>query len=272
VLFGVFGKRWLDSRVADPTSLIKYETAYRLHVAPIFAHHKVQAIRPYRVQSWIRDLSERFGPSTVITAFLVLQGILDLALADEALRKNPAKSPVVQVPGHQASDIEVWNDSVIVALVDAHPNLLRAIPELAASLGMREGELFGPAEEDIDLDGEKVVRVRRQVKQIGQVFVFALPKNDRERIISLSDWDIDVIRQHRKTSAVASAMPPPARRASTSCVTDTPASCSPEASPSRNWPSTSGMPTRLLPSGSTPTCSRHPMTAPGPSSTSGSPA
>jgi hypothetical protein len=48
--------------------------------------------------------------------------------------------------------------------------------------------------------------------------------------------------------------------------------CSPEASPLRNCPSTSGMLTLLLPLGSTPICSRHLMTAPGPSSTSGSPA
>ena len=60
---------------------------------------------------------------------------------------------------------------------------------------MREGELFGLAAEDFDLD-EKIVRVRRQVKKIGRAFVFALPKNDRERIIPLSDWDVAVIRRH----------------------------------------------------------------------------
>jgi integrase len=51
-------------------------------------------------------------------------------------------------------------------------------------------------QEDIDLDGEKILRVRRQVKKIGRDFVFALPKNDRERIIPLSDWDIEVLRRH----------------------------------------------------------------------------
>lgn len=43
---------------------------------------------------------------------------------------------------------------------------------------------------------EKVVRGRRQVKKIGRDFVFALPKNDRERVIPLSDWDIRVLRRH----------------------------------------------------------------------------
>jgi len=60
---------------------------------------------------------------------------------------------------------------------------------------MREGELFGLALEDVDFD-ERIVRIRRQVKKIGCVFVFAFPKNDRERIIPLSDWDAEVIRRH----------------------------------------------------------------------------
>lgn len=116
-------------------------------------------------------------------------------MADEALRKNPAKSPIVQVPGHHASDIQVWEDTLIVALITAHPDELRAIPELAASCGMREGELFGLALEDFDFGGQ-IVRVRRQVKRIGRLFVFALPKNDRERVIPLSDWAAGVVRRH----------------------------------------------------------------------------
>ena len=44
--------------------------------------------------------------------------------------------------------------------------------------------------------GNKIVKVRRQVKKLGKDYVFALPKNDRERTIPLSDWDIDLIRRH----------------------------------------------------------------------------
>ena len=126
---------------------------------------------------------------------MVLQGIFDLAVADEAIKKNPAKSSVVQVPGHQASEIQVWADQVIARLIDAHPDSLRVLPELAASCGMREGEPFGLAVEDFDFD-EKVVRVRRQIKNLGGVYIFALPKNDRERIVPLSDWAIRVIKRH----------------------------------------------------------------------------
>jgi integrase len=179
----------------DPATILRYETVYRLHVAPAFGHRQVRVIKPSRIQAWIGQLSERFEPSTVIVSFLVLQGILDLAVADEAVRKNPAKSPVVQVPVQQASEIQIWADEVIASLIDAHPDSLRALPELAASCGMREGELFGIAIEDFDFS-EKIVRVRRQIKRLGRIYVFALPKNDRERIIPLSDWDIRAVRRH----------------------------------------------------------------------------
>jgi integrase len=150
--------------------------------------------KPWRASQETIEVARKAARHTA--AFLVLQGTLDLAVADEAIRKSPAKSSAVRVPGHQAFDIEVWDDPVVVAVIDAHPDELRAIPEPAAYLGMREGELFGLAEEDFDLDQEKIVRVRRQVKRIGRVFVFALPKNDRERVIALSDWDVQVTRRH----------------------------------------------------------------------------
>jgi integrase len=52
---------------------------------------------------------------------------------------------------------------------------------------LREGELFRLALEDIDFD-EKIVQVRRQLKKLGKHYVFALPKNDRERTVPLPEW------------------------------------------------------------------------------------
>jgi integrase len=126
------------------------------------------------------------GLGMLIAAFLVLQGILDLAVADEAIKVNPAKSKVVHAPVYHASEIQVWSDEAVSCLIDAHPDELRALPELAASCGMREGELFGAALEDFDFD-EKIVKVRRQIKNLGGSYAFALPKSDRERIVPLSD-------------------------------------------------------------------------------------
>jgi integrase len=195
VLFGEIGKRWLDSRAADPSTILRYETAYRLHVIPIFGSRQIRAIKPSQIQAWIVQLSERFEPSTVITAFLVLQGILDLAVADGALKTSPAKSKVVRRPAHRSSEIQAWTDQAISRLIDAHPETLRALPELAASCGMREAELYAIALEDFDFD-DGIVKVRRQIKNLSGSYIFALPKNDRERVVPLPDWAIRVVQRH----------------------------------------------------------------------------
>jgi integrase len=62
---------------------------------------------------------------------------------------------------------------------------------------MREGELFGIAIEDFDF-GEKIVRVRGRSKKLGRSYIFALPKNDRERIVPLSDWTLQAVQEHIK--------------------------------------------------------------------------
>lgn len=195
VLFGEVAERWLASRLVDPASMMRYDTVYRLHVGPAFAKKQVKAILPSSIQTWIRELSNRFEASTVRAAFLVLQGVLELAVADEALRRNPAKSPIIQVPTHNGEEIQAWSDDRVAAVIDAHPDLFRTVPILGAACGLRQGELFGLALEDIDFD-EKVVRVRRQVKKLTNGFVYALPKSDRERSVPLPDWAAQAVRLH----------------------------------------------------------------------------
>lgn len=193
--FSEVGKRWLSSRMVDPSSQIRYASAYRLHVEPTFGRRRVKAIKPSDVQTWLRALSERHAASTVTAAFLVLQGVLDLAVADEAIKRSPAKASIVQRPASRSEEIEVWSDSQVYGVIDSHPEPYRAIPIIAAGCGLRAGELFGLAAEDIDLE-DMTLRVRRQVKRLGKDYVFALPKNDRERTVPLPEWVAATLRRH----------------------------------------------------------------------------
>jgi integrase len=195
MLFGDLAERWLASRIVDPSTHIRYASLYRLHVAPAFARRQVKGIKPSHIQAWISELSSRFEVSTVETSFLVLQGVLDLAVADEVIKRSPAKSPIVKVPKRISEEVQSWADDRVEALIDEHPDLFRALPVVGAACGLRQGELFGLALEDIDFE-EHVIRVRRQIKKLGSVFVYALPKNDRERVVPLPAWAAEAIRRH----------------------------------------------------------------------------
>lgn len=198
VLFGVLAERWLTSRIVDPASYIRYESVHRLHVAPHFARRPVKAVTPSEIQGWIGELATKHGPSTIITAFLILQGVFELAVADESIKKNPAKSPIVQVPKWIGRKIVPWADETLDVMISTHPDHLRPVPVIGAGCGMRQGEIFGVALEDFDF-AESKLYVRRQIKKLGKDYVYALPKNDHERVVPLPTWVATTVQAYAKT-------------------------------------------------------------------------
>ncbi|WP_272948576.1 tyrosine-type recombinase/integrase [Kribbella albertanoniae] len=107
----------------------------------------------------------------------------------------------MQVPEVKSGRIVAWSDATVLVVVEAHPASLRPIPVLGAAAGLRQGELFGLGEEDIDFDAMEI-HVRRQIKRLGSAFVFALPKNDQERTVPMSDGAAEVLRQHIKAGRI----------------------------------------------------------------------
>ncbi|MEV4264564.1 tyrosine-type recombinase/integrase [Kribbella sp. NPDC049584] len=195
VRFAEVAGRWLASRVVDPASLIRYESSLRLHVEPVFGRRQLRTIKPSEIAAWVADLDARFGPSTARTAFLVLHGTLEIAVDDEAIKKNPAKGRAVKVPAEKGGRTIAWSDDVVLRIVEGHAPEYRPIASVGAACGLRQGELFGLAEEDIDFE-EMVIHVRRQVKKLGREFVFALPKNDTERTVPMSDGTALILKEH----------------------------------------------------------------------------
>jgi integrase len=155
----------------------------------------VKSIRPSEIAVWLTELTAGFGPSTARSAFLVLFGCFELAVADEILKPNPAKSKVVKRPGIGDPEIVVWPEATVDSIVEAHPDRFLLIPIIGAGTGLRQGEIFALSPEDFDFD-EQVIRVRRQVKKLGRDFIYSLPKNDRERVVPMSHHVAELVRDH----------------------------------------------------------------------------
>jgi integrase len=190
------GTRWLKSVKVDPSSKIKYEQILRLHVLPEFGKRTVKSMsRPSEIQTWLTDKGEQYGESTVLLCRLVLGGMLELAVADGDLKKNPVRSRIVSTGKESSEKVVVWSDSRMWTIIDAHPEPLRALPIVGATCGLREGELFAVVEEDLD-EQRGVIRVRRQLKRLGAAWVYARPKNDTEREVPLASSTLQVLKHH----------------------------------------------------------------------------
>jgi integrase len=92
---------------------------------------------------------------------------------------------------------------VVLRIAECHPPQYRPLAAVGAACGLRQGEIFGLTEEDIDFD-QMVIHVRRQVKKLGKNFVFALPKNDTERTVPMSEGTALALHEH-----IAAAKPRP---------------------------------------------------------------
>ncbi|MFF8270463.1 tyrosine-type recombinase/integrase [Streptomyces sp. NPDC016562] len=66
----------------------------------------------------------------------------------------------------------------------ALPGHLRTIADVASGCGLRQGEVFGLSEDEIDYEGEWL-RVEHQLKRIRGNYVFAPPKGAKARSVPL---------------------------------------------------------------------------------------
>lgn len=189
------GARWIASRSVDPSSQLKYESIWRLHVQPRFGARQVKSVRTSEIAVWLKEVASAYGSSTARSALTVLSGCLELAGADELIRKNPARSKQVKRPQVVLNRSSVWPDETVAAIISRHPPRYRLIPIIGAGAGLRQGELFGLSAEDFDFK-RGLILVRRQLKRLGTHQVFALPKNEKEREVPMSSSVAAAVQHH----------------------------------------------------------------------------
>jgi integrase len=79
-----------------------------------------------------------------------------------------------------------WTAEQVAAVRAGLPAHYAALADAGAGLGLRQGEGFGLAVDDVDFL-RRMVHVRRQVRIVGGKLVFAPPKGGKERDVPLPD-------------------------------------------------------------------------------------
>jgi integrase len=215
VTFEKYAGEWLAAQTFDVTSRGITEIQLRLHVYPVLGSRQLRSIKPSTVQAWLKGLAVSVSYQRMILS--TVSSIFNAAVDDELVTKNPCRAGSVRAPKREARKVVPWTVERVAQVHDALPDRYRIAATLAAGLGLRQGEVFGLAVEDVDfLRG--TVEVRRQVRLFtrgGQAF--RLPKGRKVRTIPLPE---------RVSSR-------PARTGCTRAGTSMPASCSTRGRASR---------------------------------------
>jgi integrase len=177
-----YGRQWLSRRPdLRPRTRELYEGLLRLHILPALGELEIGAVTTQVVRAWRAQMlaAPKPGVSTTEKCYRLLRAILNTAVQDEAIAKNPctikgagterpAERPTLTVPQ-------------VYALADAIAPEFRALVLAGTFCGLRLGELLALRRRHIDLlHGRLTVAEQAQELRDGTVW-FGPPKTEAGR-------------------------------------------------------------------------------------------
>jgi integrase len=182
------------------TTLRRYEALLRVHVVPRIGDVKLSKLRPAHVQSVIDAMiSDGAAAASVLQAHRVLSSALGQALRWQMVAVNPCAA--VRPPRPDRAPLRVPAADEIKALLRAATGVYEIPVLLAATTGMRRGEILGLRWPAVDLETGRIQVAQTLQKVRGEVR-FVAPKTDKSRrTVSLPASTVDRLRRHRVEQA-----------------------------------------------------------------------
>jgi integrase len=140
-------------------------------------------------------LSEASVQHTHVVLRKALRDAMRGAHGPKLLLRNAADD--VQRPRRRRTEMLVWSADELRRFLDNSPgDRLRSCWAVAATTGLRRGELLGLRWDDVDLDGQ-VISVKRSRVAAGYSVSEGTPKSGRGRRVDLDPETVAVLRRHR---------------------------------------------------------------------------
>ncbi|MFE9252255.1 tyrosine-type recombinase/integrase [Streptomyces sp. NPDC007088] len=196
VTFGQYATKWMATQMTDPATRESVEMRLRVHVLPHIGKRPIGSFTPTHLRLWMRTLEDAgLSPAYRRGIFAHVSTVFTAAAEDRLIRANPCSARSVKAPRLDPRKVKPWSVDRVMAVRAALPDRYRVLVEPAAGCGMRQGEVFGLAIEDVDFLGG-VVHVARQVKLLRNRPVFAPPKGGKERDVPLPESVAEALAAH----------------------------------------------------------------------------
>lgn len=197
--FRVYAESWLASQTFEESTREVVGLRLRKHILPHLGAHRLASLSPTHVRTWDREMQKLgLAPSYRQVMFTNLRTILNAAVDDEKIRKNPCNAPSVKKPQIPPRRMRPWTNERVHAVRNALADRYRLTLLLGTGLGLRQGEALGLSIDDLDLPG-RLVSVQRQVKLVGGRLCFGSPKGGRSRTVPLPESVLEELTRHTQT-------------------------------------------------------------------------
>lgn len=186
-----WSNRWLNfykkNYVKESTFRESYKRTVDNYLLPYFSKYDVIEITPIDIREYLSKMSEVYSDSTLSKMLICLNGILDAAVENDVITKNPAanvklpRSSLKRKEKRTYSQEEVKN---IIKYSYQHKNGLYI--HILLELGLRSSELCGLKWSDIDFKN-KIVYINRACTALNNKTNIDTTKNaSSTRVLPLS--------------------------------------------------------------------------------------
>ncbi|MEV7035149.1 site-specific integrase [Streptomyces sp. NPDC093272] len=199
--FRQYAERWVDTHTGEINSREAAERRLRLHAYPHIGSRPLGSFKPEHIRAWIAALEDTV-PAESHRRIIVgtVSAALSAAVEDGLLSKNPCRARTVKLPKPGKPRVAPWTATQVFAVRSGLPHRYRAAVDAGAGCGLRQGEIFGLAVDELDYVGGWLA-VGHQLKRIRGKYVFALPKGGKSRDVPLPTAVATALRDHSKEFA-----------------------------------------------------------------------
>ncbi len=181
---GSYAEGYLTRRDLRPSTRSLYAGLWRLHLAEEWGTVALRDVTPQRVRMWHERTAASTRPTAHAQAYRLLRSILNVAVRDGAISRNPCQDRGAGTPKATRASRSLTRDEV-QALAAKVPSRYRALVLVLAFGGLRFGEATALARRDVAPDGS-AVRVERSVRYVDGQWLVGPPKTDAgRRIVAL---------------------------------------------------------------------------------------
>ncbi|MGW2848493.1 tyrosine-type recombinase/integrase [Streptomyces sp. NPDC001274] len=197
--FQQYAERWVASHAGEENSGEGAERRLRLHAYPGIGNRPLGSFKPEHVRTWLGQLKKSMPNEAhrrVVAA--TVSAVFNAAVDDELLARNPFKARSVQMPKPGDGAVKPWTAPQVFAVQRALVPRFRATIDLAAGCGLRQGEVFGISEDEVDFAGGWLT-ISHQLKRLRGRYVLAPPKGGKTRQVPLPQAVADALKAHADT-------------------------------------------------------------------------
>ncbi|MFC8720280.1 tyrosine-type recombinase/integrase [Kitasatospora sp. NPDC057198] len=163
VAFEEYALQWVKERDLAATTVDLYQQLLKKHILPTFRAWDLDEITPPRVRTWRAERLGTTGPTVVAKAYRLVKAILETAVDDELIRRNPCR--IKGAGKESAPERPIATIEQVDAVADAMGLRWRLMVYIAAYGPARPEELAELRRHDVDLELVGV-RVRKAAPEL----------------------------------------------------------------------------------------------------------